>query len=114
MNKFRATLFSALRKSGDLIRRNFTRPKKVSFKHGSPIDLVTTVDRAADRLIRRMIHSAFPTHDFLTEESTPTGRGSPYKWVIDPLDGTTNFAHGFPQVAVSIGLEFRGQIILGG
>ncbi len=65
-------------------------------------------------MIRRIILKAFPTHDLLTEESVPTGKGSDYKWIIDPLDGTTNYAHHFPQVGVSIGLEYKGKIILGG
>jgi len=103
---YRQTLFLALRQAGDLIRRDFKRPIRVSFKNNSRINLVTETDQAADRLIRRMIRAAFPAHDFLTEESVPTGKGSPYKWIIDPLDGTTNYAHHFPQVGVSIALEF--------
>jgi myo-inositol-1(or 4)-monophosphatase len=50
----------------------------------------------------------------LTEESAPTGKGSPYKWILDPLDGTTNYAHHFPQVGVSIALEYKGKVILAG
>lgn len=110
----KATLFRALLAAGTLIRRHFDKPRQISFKGGSTINLVTNVDRAADRLIRRIIQNEFPSHDFLTEESEPTGRGSPYKWIIDPLDGTTNFAHGYPQVAVSIGLEHKGHMTLGG
>jgi myo-inositol-1(or 4)-monophosphatase len=109
----RGTLFLALRRAGELIRRNFHRPLTISFK-GSPINLVTEVDRAADRLIRRTILRRFPSHDLLTEESSATGKRSPYKWIIDPLDGTTNYAHHFPQVGVSIGLERQGNIVLGG
>jgi len=107
-------LFKALLAAGALIRKNFDKPRKISFKNGSSINLVTNTDQAADRLIRRIIRGRFPDHDFLTEESVPTGRGSAYKWIVDPLDGTTNFAHSYPQVAVSIGLEFNGRIILGG
>lgn len=87
---------------------------QVHFKKGSRINLVTWVDRAADKIIRREISQQFPDHDFLTEESVPTKKGSAYKWIIDPLDGTTNYAHHFPQVGVSVGLEKDGQIILGG
>lgn len=110
----RSTLFLALRRAGRLIRDSFDRPQKIGFKNDSPINLVTAVDQAADRLIRDIIHRRFPEHDFLTEESTPTARGSSYKWIVDPLDGTTNYAHHFPQVGVSIGLEYKGRIILGG
>ncbi len=108
------TLFQALYAAGSLIRRNFHKPRTISYKNGSPINLVTSVDRAADRLIRRLIGKRFPTHDFLTEESVPTNLGSAYKWIVDPLDGTTNFAHYYPHVAVSIGLEKEGDIFLGG
>jgi myo-inositol-1(or 4)-monophosphatase len=107
-------LFLALRSAGSLIRRHFDQPQKISFKNKSSINLVTWVDQAADRLIRDTLHRRFPTHDFLTEESEPTNRQSSYKWIIDPLDGTTNYAHHFPQVGVSIALEYEGRIILSG
>jgi myo-inositol-1(or 4)-monophosphatase len=110
----KTTLFLALRRAGRLIRDSFDRPQKVSFKNKSSINLVTAIDQAADRLIRKTIWHRFPEHDLLTEESIPTGRGSAYKWIIDPLDGTTNYAHHFPQVGVSIALEHKGKIILGG
>jgi myo-inositol-1(or 4)-monophosphatase len=113
-NALRKVLFDALTQAGALIRKNFGRPQKISFKNNSSINLVTATDQAADRLIRRIILKAFPTHDLLTEESIPTGKQSEHKWIVDPLDGTTNFAHHFPQVCTSIGLEYRGQIILGG
>jgi len=114
MTHFRQLLFLALREAGALIRRDFDQPIAVSFKKKSRINLVTKTDRAADRLIRRFLLKTFPTHDFLTEESIPTGKSSPYKWIIDPLDGTTNYAHHFPQVGVSIALEYQGTMILGG
>jgi myo-inositol-1(or 4)-monophosphatase len=98
-----------------LIRENVDRPNKIQFKNKSPINLLTWVDRAADRLIRLTIQRRFPGHDFLTEESDPTQKHSSYKWIIDPLDGTTNYAHHFPQACVSIGLEASpGCVILGG
>ena len=67
------------------------------------------MDAKADAIIRKTILSAFPNHDLLTEESVPTAKNSPYKWIVDPLDGTTNFAHNYPQVGVSIGLEYKGK-----
>ncbi|HVO33817.1 MAG TPA: inositol monophosphatase family protein [Elusimicrobiota bacterium] len=111
---FQRTLFLALERAGALLLRNFDRPNKISFKGGSFINLVTPVDRRADALIRRTILRAFPDHDMLTEESTSRSVRSPYKWIVDPLDGTTNYAHHFPQCGVSIGLAFNGRIILGG
>src|SRR6266700_1303516 len=106
-SSLRSTLFLALKRAGALILDSFDRPHKVSFKNNSRINLVTVVDQAADRLIRKTISRRFPQHDFLTEESEPTGRGSLYKWIVDPLDGTTNYAHHFPQAGVSIALEFN-------
>jgi myo-inositol-1(or 4)-monophosphatase len=110
----RKTLFRALHRAGQLIRDNFHKPNKVSFKNKSPINLVTWVDQACDRLIRETIRAKYPDHDLLTEESVPTHNRSPYKWIIDPLDGTTNYAHHFPQVGVSIALEENGRVILAG
>jgi len=109
----KATLFKALYAAGALLLRNFDKPRTISYK-GSPINLVTEVDHAADKLIRKTILAKFPDHDLLTEESVPTTKRSPWKWIVDPLDGTTNYAHRFPQACVSIGLEHRGEIILGG
>lgn len=111
--RLQKALFEALLQAGDIIRRGYRRPFKTRFK-GSPINLVTSVDQAADRRIRKTLLKHFPTHDMLTEESTATMKGSRYKWIVDPMDGTTNFAHHFPQVGVSIGLEADGNVILGG
>src|SRR6185436_923586 len=70
-------------------------------------DFVTEVDREAERAIITTLHEAYPGHAILAEESGASG-ASEYRWVIDPLDGTTNFLHGFPQYCVSIALEHRG------
>jgi len=75
-------------------------------------DFVTEVDKAAEDAIIATLRAAYPTHSFLAEESASarTAGASEYVWIIDPLDGTTNFIHGFPQYAVSIALEHRGQL----
>jgi myo-inositol-1(or 4)-monophosphatase len=76
--------------------------------------LVTSVDRAAERGIVEILLSEFPEHSILAEEATEIpGKTKEYRWIIDPLDGTTNFTHGYPQVSVSIAVEFCGQIIVG-
>jgi myo-inositol-1(or 4)-monophosphatase len=81
------------------------------------IDLVTEADIAAERLIVERIRSYHPRHAILTEESGDVvslgDAGSGYKWVIDPLDGTTNYAHGYPVFCVSIALEHEGSVVLG-
>ncbi|ULA59486.1 MAG: Inositol-1-monophosphatase [Nitrospira sp.] len=82
--------------------------------HKAAINLVTDADRQAEECIVRTILSAHPTHRILAEERGRDGATeSPYQWIIDPLDGTTNFAHGFPFYSVSIGLEYRGACLVG-
>lgn len=83
-------------------------------EYKNPINLVTDADHAAEQCVIDRIKALFPTHRFLAEEQ---GRleetQSPYLWIIDPLDGTTNFAHGYPAYCVSIGLEYEGRCVLG-
>ena len=82
--------------------------------HKAAINLVTDADRQAEESIVRTIRSAHPAHRILAEERGRDGASeSPYQWIVDPLDGTTNFAHGFPFYSVSIGLEYQGDCVLG-
>lgn len=76
-------------------------------------DIVTAADKAAERLIISRIRAVYPSHSILSEESGEETRGSEYRWVIDPLDGTTNFSNGLPGFTVSIGLEHNGETIVG-
>jgi myo-inositol-1(or 4)-monophosphatase len=76
-------------------------------------DLVTEVDRESERLIVEHLLSRFPDHDIVAEESVYPQNGSPFRWIIDPVDGTTNYAHGFPWFCASIGLEQDGELIAG-
>jgi myo-inositol-1(or 4)-monophosphatase len=85
--------------------------KQVSFKR-NPADLVTRADRLSEEIIVGLLRKRFPDHGVLAEEGT-LYEGKEYRWIIDPVDGTTNFAHGVPLFAVSIGLEHRGQLIAG-
>jgi myo-inositol-1(or 4)-monophosphatase len=83
-------------------------------EYKSPINLVTDADRAAEQCVIECLKSRFPDHHFLAEERGRDDKGSsPYRWIIDPLDGTTNFAHGYPTYCVSIGLEYEGRCIIG-
>ena len=93
------------REAGALLMHHFQRGLKVEYK--GEADLVTAADRAAETLIRERIGKQFPSHDILGEEQGLNDRGSEYRWYVDPLDGTTNFAHGFPVFCVSLGLERR-------
>jgi myo-inositol-1(or 4)-monophosphatase len=83
----------------------------VTISHKGTINLVTDVDLAAEELIVRRIRNAYPAHAVLAEERySDEAEGSAVKWVIDPLDGTTNYAHGYPVFSVSIGLEIDGEV----
>jgi myo-inositol-1(or 4)-monophosphatase len=83
-------------------------------RHKGLVDLVTDVDVQSEHLISEAILSAFPTHAILGEEGgARAGSDARYRWIIDPLDGTTNYAHGLPLFCVSIGLEVEGQLTLG-
>jgi myo-inositol-1(or 4)-monophosphatase len=76
-------------------------------------DFVTEVDRAAEDRIVSIIKEVFPGHDIQAEETPPEPYSSDYRWIIDPLDGTTNFIHGYPMFAVSLGLSYRGRMVMG-
>jgi myo-inositol-1(or 4)-monophosphatase len=86
---------------------------KFTVREKGPANLVTEADFAAQAAIVEMIRSRFPDHGFLAEEGLDEAADRPYRWIIDPLDGTSNYVHRFPYYAVSIGLEYRRQIVLG-
>ena len=98
--------------AGDFLLKRQPSRRRVSFKSGVG-NIVTDADRASERRIVRGLRRAFPDHDIIAEEGTRIETGSPYRWYIDPLDGTTNYAHGFPVFAVSIALEVRGRLEVG-
>jgi myo-inositol-1(or 4)-monophosphatase len=99
----------AARRAGDIIVRALNRLDNIDIAAKGPNDFVTEVDRQAESEIIKIIHKAYPSHAVLAEESGATGAGE-FLWIIDPLDGTTNFLHGFPQFAVSIGVQHRGRL----
>src|SRR5215470_14549216 len=88
------------REAGALLMERFRR--RLGFEYKGDVDLVTEADRASEKLITGQLESRWPDHDLYGEEGTRTHRGSDYCWYIDPLDGTTNFAHGFPVFCVSM------------
>jgi myo-inositol-1(or 4)-monophosphatase len=93
------------REAGALLLTYFDRGLKIEYKGDA--DLVTAADRASEALIRERIAKQFPSHDVMGEEQGLDDRGSEYRWYVDPLDGTTNFAHGYPVFCVSMALEHR-------
>lgn len=106
------TAIKAARKAGAIINRASLDLDLIRVSAKGRSDFVTEVDRAAEAAIIETLRNAYPDHGILAEESGASHPGEPrdYTWIIDPLDGTTNFIHGFPQYAVSIGLQHRGQI----
>ncbi len=101
----------AAAKAADILRDLFGKTHQVVKK--GKIDLVTEADLEAESVILQAIRGRFPDDDLLSEEAGESSRGKSRKWIIDPLDGTTNFAHGFPFFSVSIALEAEGEIVLG-
>lgn len=99
----------AARAAGDSIVREMDRVSDISIDIKGKNDFVTEVDRQAEHIIIETIKNAYPEHAFLGEESGESGE-SEYRWIIDPLDGTTNFLHGIPHFAVSIALEHKGRL----
>lgn len=112
MDKFLYAAQEIAHQAGALVRSNWQKTKEIEVKTDI-VDLVTNVDKAADTLITSFLRERFPTHQIVAEESATSGQESPYCWYIDPLDGTTNFAHGFPHFAVSIALAYESQLLVG-
>ncbi|MGC2184045.1 MAG: inositol monophosphatase family protein [Terriglobales bacterium] len=99
------------REAGALLMGYFQQHVKVEYKGDA--DLVTVADRKSEILIRERIKARWPSHDILGEEQGLVDTGSDYRWFVDPLDGTTNFAHGFPVFCVSLGLQHKDRLIAG-
>jgi myo-inositol-1(or 4)-monophosphatase len=88
--------------------------RQIAIEYKGDADLVTAADRASEKLIVGKLREFWPTHEIVGEEGTRDNTGtSEYRWYVDPLDGTTNFAHGYPVFCVSIGLEYRDELIAG-
>ena len=99
----------AARQAGNVIARNIDRFDAFTVSEKSTNDFVTDIDRVAERRIIDTIRRSYPDHAFLAEESGAHGHND-FEWIIDPLDGTANFVHGFPHVAVSIAVRHRGRL----
>jgi myo-inositol-1(or 4)-monophosphatase len=99
------------REAGALLMEYFDKHIKIEYK--GEADLVTAADRKSEALIRERIRAQWPGHDVLGEEGGLRDTGSEYRWYVDPLDGTTNFAHGFPVFCVSMALQHKNEMIAG-
>src|SRR2546425_7905981 len=114
MQDYRTVAVAAAQQAGKIIAEACGADYRVDYKEGAITNMVTDVDRRSERAIVEILHAAFPGHRILAEEGGEhSQRKSPYRWIVDPLDGTTNFTHGFPAFCVSIGLEVEGRIVLG-
>jgi myo-inositol-1(or 4)-monophosphatase len=107
---FERIAHAAAARAGALLRARYRERQDISFK--SAVDLVTAVDREAERIIVDAIQAAFPDHGIVAEESPARSGRDGHRWYVDPIDGTTNFAHGYPHFAVSIALEEGDDLVL--
>lgn len=111
MQDLRSFAESLARGAGAILREYAGRQLQVSYKGVK--DLVTEADRAAEAYLRAAIQERFPDHEILGEEEGLKEAASPYRWILDPVDGTTNYAHGFPYYCVSVGLSLEGELVVG-
>lgn len=111
MEAFTDLAIQAARKAGGILQKRLGRIQRIDYK--GAVNLVTEMDLRSETVIVSEIQKSYPDHGFLAEEKAQKRTGSPFRWIIDPLDGTTNYAHGFPVYSVSIALEKEGEIIVG-
>ena len=107
----KSLMLKAAKEASKIILKHYGNYGKLKFKN--PRSLLTKVDLLSDKKIKEIISKRFPNHNFLTEESGFTDKGSEYTWIIDPIDGTTNFTSEIPYFAVSIGLVKNKEVIMG-
>jgi myo-inositol-1(or 4)-monophosphatase len=110
-NQFLEAAIETAMEAGGILLSEFGRPAKVSRK--GKLDLVTQADQQSEQLIVSRLQRRFPKHAILSEEGAGQDTGACYRWIVDPLDGTTNFVHGYPYFAVSIALEEAGKLLVG-
>src|SRR6267154_4737799 len=111
MASYLDTAIEIAREAGALLAGYFER--RVAFELKGDNDLVTEADRASEKLVVERLRSHYPSHAIVAEEGGGHESASEYRWFVDPLDGTTNFAHSFPIFNVTLGLERAGEMIAG-
>jgi len=105
------TAVDIAQEAGQVLREEMERPPTIAYK--GDFDLVTQADRRSEQVIVRRLQEHFPQHAVAAEEGTGKDTGSEYRWHVDPLDGTTNFAHSYPCFCVSMALAHKGDLLLG-
>jgi myo-inositol-1(or 4)-monophosphatase len=105
----------AAKTAGKFLKQSVGNIKEIRQKYGQEKNLVTEIDKKSEKMIIEMVRTSFPDHSILAEEGGDGSESRPaeFKWIIDPLDGTTNFTHGFPVFCVSIGIEVEGKLQYG-
>lgn len=111
MNSYLEVAIETAREAGGILLSEFDRPVSISYK--GEVDIVTQADRRSEQAIVARLRTHFPKHAIVAEEGGGAESASPFRWHVDPLDGTTNFAHKYPCFAVSIGLEEAGELLVG-
>jgi myo-inositol-1(or 4)-monophosphatase len=111
MDNFLDVAVEIARESGALLAQLSGQPREISYKRKS--DIVTDADRRSEAMILERLRGHFPDHAIVAEESGARRTGSDYCWYVDPLDGTTNFAHGFPVYCVTLALAYRDEVVVG-
>lgn len=106
------TAIEVAREAGDTLREYLSRPREIAEK-GRRADIVTDADRASERLIVERLRAATPSATIVGEEGGTRAGSSNERWIVDPLDGTTNYAHGYPMFCVSVGYEYAGELVGG-
>ncbi len=110
MNPMLNIAIKAARAAGNVILRNVDQVDRLNIEVKAQNDFVSQVDHQAEYKIIETIKQAYPDHNILAEESGNEDQDSEYQWIIDPLDGTTNFLHGFPQFSVSIAMKHKNRL----
>lgn len=113
LDELAALALAVAREAGALVLRARAEGVEVAQTKSSATDIVTAADRASEELIRQRVLAARPEDGFLGEEGSDLAAASGVRWVVDPIDGTVNYAHGLPQYAVSVGVEVDGEVVVG-
>ena len=113
MQKIKKIALRIAFKAGEILLQNYGKVLEITHKGAHAINLVTDIDKKSEAFIVKGLLKRFPDHQILAEEGSLSKSTSPYKWLIDPLDGTTNYAHGFPFFCVSIALQIREETAFG-
>lgn len=111
MSRYREIALKAAQKAGKILKEGLRNEVEIFYK--GDLNLVTNIDTRSEKAIVDLIGRDFPDHQIMAEEGQGQKNPSPYRWIIDPLDGTTNYAHRFPFFCVSIALEIKGKVVLG-